>query len=287
MDPWESLPPVPPPDPESFRRIADLVFRQTGIRLRPGKEYFVQGRFGRLYRDLGCRDWAELCARLEAGEQGSAPGASIEAAVTRETLFFRDDAPFRALTERVVPDVVAASQPPVPFRAWSAGCSTGQEPYSIAMALWDDVEAGRLALEVVATDICESSLARAEAGVYGAEELARGLGEERRRRFFEPLPAGKARVCDALRSAVRFRRLNLLADPPPGTGFHAVFCRNVGIYFDSAGKQLLHRALASALAPGGYLILGAAERLSPGVRGFSALHLGSAFVFRHAPEALP
>lgn len=285
MTTWDLGLEVPAPDPESFRRIAELAYRQAGIRLGPGKGYFVEGRLGRLYRELGCTDWGELCRSLEAGTAD--PDVFIEAMVTRETLFFRDDLPFRALTEKIVPEALTRASPPLRLRVWSAGCSTGQEPYSIVMALWNQIEQGTLELEVWATDICSTSLRRAEEGVYDDLELARGLSPERRRLFFEELPDGRARVREPLRRAVRFERLNLAADLPARRGFHAVFCRNVAIYFDLDGKRRLHQTLESAMLPGGYLILGASESNLYGTGGLQTVHFERCLLFQKSGETSP
>jgi chemotaxis protein methyltransferase CheR len=207
--------------------------------------------------------------------------------VTRETFFFRDELPFRALVERILPEAQARGGRPLRFRVWSAGCSTGQEPYSMAMALWDQVERGEVDLEVWATDICAASLERAEAGVYDGPELSRGLAPELRRRFFEELPGGRARVREPLRRLVRFQRLNLAAEAPVRAGFHAVFCRNVAIYFDAEGKRRLHRTLESALSPGGYLVLGAAECQLAGRGGLRTVHFQRCLLFHKAEETCP
>ncbi|MBI5444954.1 MAG: protein-glutamate O-methyltransferase CheR [Deltaproteobacteria bacterium] len=278
---------VPPPDPESFGRIADLIYRQVGIRLGPGKGYFVEGRLGRLYRELGCRDWADLCRQLEAAGAGARRDAFIDAVVTGETQFFRDELPFRALAEKILPEARQGADQPLRFRVWSAGCSTGQEPFSIAMALWDCVERGAAELDIWATDVSAASLRRAQDGVYDELELARGLSAERRRRFFEELPGRGARVGGPLRRAVRFQRLNLATDPVCGPGFHAVFCRNVAIYFDTEGKRRLHQTLESAVAPGGYLILGAAETQLLGRSSFRVEHFHRCLLFRKAGGARP
>lgn len=270
-------------DPETFARIADLIFSHTGIRLGPGKAYFVVGRLAGLYRSLGCRGWDELPSRFERARAPALVDTLVHAVVTPETSFFRDDLPFRALRQRIVPEVAAGAGRPVPVRVWSAGCSTGQEPYSIAMSLWDLVESGRVELSVWATDISISALERAREGRYQSFELDRGLGAAARARFFEELPDGTARVRDALRSRIQFDRINLTAPIVPAASFHAVFCRNVAIYFDREGKWSLYEGLGRAVKPGGYLVLGAAETLFPGVAGFETVYFERCLLFRKVP----
>lgn len=271
---------IPTPDELSYRRVVELVYRHTGIRLGEGKDYFVVGRLGPLYRELRCSSWTDLCARLEAGPGRDLLDGLIQAVVTKETLFFRDVHPFEALKERILPEVLGRQGRPAFLRLWSAGCSTGQEPYSIAMALWDALQGGVAGFEVWATDICLTSLAHAQAGVYGPMELSRGLSPETRARFFDELPGEQARIRDELRRKVRFEQLNLASERPRRTGFHAVFCRNVAIYFDRKGKRRLYQSLGASVLPGGYLILGAAETLLPGLPGFETVYFGKCLLFQ-------
>lgn len=276
---------LPPIDEASFHGIADLVFRHTGIRLGPGKSYFVQGRLAGLYRALGCNHWRELQARFQNAAHSKLIEALVEAVVTPETSFFRDGMPFRAIREKLLPDVLASGSSPVPMRIWSAGCSTGQEPYSVVMTLWNEVNRGDVELEVWATDICQAALDRACRGVYGPLELDRGVHPGTRRTFFEEIGGGSARIRDEIRARVRFERLNLATEMPSRGDFHAVLCRNVGIYFDVAGKQRLYRIIGDSVQPGGYLILGAAETLFPGIPGFETVYFERFLLFRKLLEA--
>ncbi len=270
---------LPELDDAAYGRIADLVYRHTGIRLGPGKRYFVLGRLGGLLRRLGCGAWDELPGRFEAASP-SLVDELIRAAITPETSFFRDEVPFRALAAEVVPALLSGARRPLPLRVWSAGCSTGQEPYSVVMALWDRVTRGEVDLSVWATDLCQVSLEAARRGVYGPLQLGRGLGDDVRCEFFQDLPGcGAAQVRPEVRARVRFDRVNLVQSPPV-EGFHVVLCRNVAIYFDRPAKERLFRTLAAALLPGGTLILGAAETLHPPLLGFEARYFERALLYR-------
>lgn len=268
---------LPPLDDAALRGIAEVVYRHTGIRLAASKGYFVVGRLRGLFRSLQCTSWGELPGRLEADPRGVE--SLVQAIVTGETSFFRDEAPFLALREKIAPDLVNGVPRPAPLRVWSAGCSTGQESYSIVMALWDRVERGELDVQVWATDISAASLAKAREGVYEPLELRRGLDPDARRRFFTEQSGGLARVRDEIRRRVRFEPFNLLQGVPRER-FHAVYCRNVAIYFDREGKQRLYGAVGAAVVPGGYLVLGAAETLFPGVPGFETVYFGRSLLFR-------
>jgi len=272
------IPSGPPPiDPDALEQIAGVVYRHTGILLGPGKGYFVEVRLLSLYRELECRSWSDLPRRLEA--QPEALDKLIQSVVTGETSFFRDELPFQALGELIVPELTAGTPAPVPFRVWCAGCSTGQEAYSVAMSLWDRVERGALNLEIWATDICQTSLARAKDGIYLPIELRRGLDPARRARFFRERPDGSAQVREDLRRRIRFQQLNLITAAATGR-FHAVFCRNVAIYFDRDGKERVYGKAGEALLPGGYMILGASETLFPGVPGFETVYFRRSLLFR-------
>lgn len=279
MEPAPNTLELPIPDAQAYARIAEVVYRHTGIRLGPGKGYFVVGRLGGLYRSLGCSDWSDLPGHLyEPGDD--LVDALVQAVVTPETRFFRDEIPFRALDERIVPEVTENLNRGTALRVWSAGCSTGQEPYSVVMALWPRVAAGQFPIEVVASDICQVSLDRARRGVYGPLELGRGLDAAARRAFFEEWDGESARVRDAIRRRVRFERRNLVVDSPPRNDFQVVFCRNVAIYFDVENKQRLYRNLAQALVPGGYLVMGSAETLFPSAPGFETVYFERSLLFR-------
>jgi chemotaxis protein methyltransferase CheR len=274
---------LPALDEGSFLRIADLVYRHTGIRIARGKVYFLFGRLGRLYRSLRCSPWGELASRLE-GAPPELIETFVQSVVTAETRFFRDGFPFRALSEKIAPEIAGDRQPPAPLRIWSAGCSTGQEPYSVVMALWRGIQEGRLDVEVLATDLSRGALERARRGVYEQFDLGRGLPPDARSQFFEDLGDGTARVREEVRGLVRFERFNLCAEAPAKGSFHVVLCRNVAIYFDRTAKEDLCQKLADALVPGGYLILGAAETLLPAAQGFDTMYFERCLLFRKTCE---
>lgn len=275
---------LPDLDEAAYGSIGELIYRHTGIRLGPNKAYFVVGRLGTLLRRLGCASWSELPGRFAAA---SPPPVDelIRAVITPETCFFRDDLPFRALANDIVPRLLRGTRRPLGLRVWSAGCSTGQEPYSVVMALWDRLAKGEVDLSVWATDICQVSLEAARRGVYSPLQLGRGLGDDARCEFFDDLPGcGAAQIRSEVRARVRFDRLNLVQDTPRPGGFHVVLCRNVAIYFDHPTKERLFRTLASAVLPGGALILGAAETLHPPLPDFEAQYFERALLYRKRTE---
>jgi len=241
--------------PDTFAFVADLVRRRSAILLEAGKEYLVESRLAPLARAAEAPDVDAFVRGLRARGHEPDLEAVVEALTTNETSWFRDVAPFHALRDHVVPALRAERGPFDRLRVWSAACSTGQEPYSIAIVLAD---AGCAAVEIVATDLSEQVLGRAREGRYTQLEVNRGLPASVLVRHFEKTGA-HWRVGDAMRRQVRFQRHNLLDAPPVGGPFDVVFLRNVLIYFDLATKRAVLSRVRRVLRPGGFLVLGAAE----------------------------
>ena len=263
--------------PDAFAFVADLVGRRSAIRLDTGKEYLVESRLGPMAREkgLGIDDYVR---QLRAGASEDELAAVVEAMTTNETSWFRDVAPFAALRPHVLPmlrDAGATDR----IRIWSAACSTGQEPYSILMALADGFDMP--AVEIVATDLNEQVLARAREGAYSQLEINRGLPAAMLVRHFDRVGA-HWRVRADLRAKVQFRRHNLLEPTPPGP-FDLVFLRNVLIYFDLATKRAVLDKVQRVLRPGGFLVLGAAETTLGVHDGFERVEAGAAVLHRPLP----
>jgi len=241
---------------ESFTYVADLVRSQSAIQLGPGKEYLVESRLMPLARERGLTGPTAVesyVRTLRSSRDRGELTKVVEALTTNETSWFRDTTPFTALRRDVLPTLRA--QNPGTLRIWSAACSTGQEPYSIAMTLLDSDER-RFA--ITATDLSGEVLARARAGEYSQLEINRGLPAPMLVRYFDRSGAGWL-VKDELRRTVSFAQHNLLSPPPAGGPFDVVFLRNVLIYFDTDTKRDVLSRVRRALRPGGYLVLGAAE----------------------------
>jgi chemotaxis protein methyltransferase CheR len=232
---------------ESFTFVADLVRRRSAIQLDAGKEYLVESRLLPLARRAAA-----------AMPQPAAMEAVVEALTTNETSWFRDAQPFQALVDHVVPEMLGPARPAAAttLRVWSAACSSGQEPYSITMALAEALP--QLAVNVLATDLSDAMLTKARTGRYGQLEVNRGLPAPMLVKYFARAGADWE-VVPAVRNRVTFLRHNLLDAPPTGGPFDVVFLRNVLIYFDLATKRDVLRRVQQVLRPGGFLLLGAAE----------------------------
>ena len=265
---------------ESFAFVADLVRRRSGIVLDVGKEYLVEGRLLPLARAAQLADVDAYLRAVRALPRPEHLESVVDALTTNETSWFRDAQPFQALVEHVVPELMARRTVDPTLRVWSAACSTGQEPYSIAMALADVVPAGRL--RVLATDLSADVLERARRARYNQLEVNRGLPAPMLVRHFARVGA-EWEVAPALRAQVTFQRHNLLEAVPAGGPFDVVFLRNVLIYFDLATKQDVLRRVQRALRPGGYLLLGAAETTMGIDESWERVPVGRGAVYR--PDA--
>lgn len=237
----------------SFSIVSDLVRRHSAIHLAPGKEYLVESRLGPLAREKGFRG-PDAVEKYVQGFVRTGTRAEIvrvvEAMTTNETSWFRDSSPFTALRQVILPTLGDGD-----LSVWSAACSTGQEPYSIAMVLQ---EHATQRYRILATDINEQVLDRARSGTYNQLEINRGLPAPMLVRHFRR--AGADWMVDpALRQNLTFEQHNLLTAPPGVGMFDIVFLRNVLIYFDLPTKQSILARLRSRVRPGGYLLLGAAE----------------------------
>jgi chemotaxis protein methyltransferase CheR len=249
--------------PEEIPQVSQLVGRLCGVVLDSSKDYLIESRLGSVAQDAGCASFAELCRA--AGNNQTLQQKIVDAITTNETLFFRDSSPFEALRHKALPELIdskAGSPFPRRIRIWSAACSTGQEPYSIAMTLcellpdvhdWD--------INILATDISDAAITQASFGRYAAYEIQRGMSPAMLRKYFREEPTGW-RVNEELRSMVRFDRRNLLKSFADLGVFDVVFCRNVAIYFDEDVKRDLFHRLADRLAPEGYMFVGSSESLA-------------------------
>ncbi len=242
-----------------YRLFRDFLERSCGIVLGDDKEYLVKSRVGNLMREQGIGTLGELARRLESTQQRQLRKSVLDAMTTNETMWFRDGYPFDILRERLLPELARSKQR---VRIWSAACSSGQEPYSIAMVVEEYLSSQLAAfaggIEIVATDLSSQVLQQAQSGIYAESALARGLSLERRKRFFDPVEGGY-QVKPAVRGRISFRQINLLEDFTALGNFDLIFCRNVLIYFRMELKREILRRLRGRLKPGGSLLLGASE----------------------------
>ncbi len=267
-----------------YDHFCTLVGQRSGLVLDSGKGYLVASRLESVARANGLADVPALLAQIKRGAPEALVRSCVDAMATHESLFFRDGTPFEQLEQSVLPELSAARPVGQPLRILSAACSSGQEPYSIAMLIQEQaIRLGGRKAEIVGADMSEGILGKARAGIYSSFEVQRGLSAERQARWLTPMGAA-FEMSPKLKSMVTFRRHNLL-DGMAGMGtFDIIFCRNVLIYFDAPKKSLVLNALSSALAPDGALLLGSAESVM-GLCDTLELQAGSRGLYRRKAQA--
>lgn len=274
-----------------FDRIREFLQRETSISLTDDKAYLVETRLSEIMKGHGLPDFGALLFALQANQPRGLRDLVIDAMTTNETLWFRDGAPFDAFREHLLPawagEIAAGKRQKI--RIWSAACSTGQEPYSLAM-VYHEV-ARRLPalrpehLDILATDLSDSVLATAKAGIYGGMAIQRGLPPEYLDRWFTPAGDGRHEVRREIRDRVVFRKFNLRDSFIMMGSFDIILTRYVLIYFQDDFKREVLRKAHGALDKGGVLFLGSSESLPDGVPGFAVVRRGRATWYQRAGTA--
>lgn len=252
-----------PATEEEFRRLCEFLYRQTGIVFTETKRYYVERRILDRMAATGSSSFAAYFSRLRADTHQEIEHF-INALTVNETYFYREEHQLQCLATDLLRLRVAAAAAPAPLRIWSVPCSTGEEPYSIAIWLlenWPEVD--RHEIEIVGSDIDTRVLDQAAEGVYGRRALMR-LSPETVAKYFVQEDEERWRIIQDLRDSIRFSRANLVDST--GTRRHGrfdvIFCRNVLIYFDDGARRLAAENLFENLLPGGFLCLGHTESMS-------------------------
>ncbi len=244
---------------EDFDFVRDLIKVKSGIVLEPGKEYLVDARLSALARQQKIESVAALVARLRASSIDPLHRLAVEAMTTNETSFFRDHHPFNALRTSVIPALLNARASSKTLNIWCGASSTGQEPYTIAMTLFEAMpKIADWKINFTATDISSEMIARSRAGKYNQIEINRGLPAAMLVKYFDKRGL-EWQVKEPLRKLVAFKEMNLLATWPAFPPMDIVFLRNVLIYFDADAKRAILGKIRQVLKPDGYLFLGCAE----------------------------
>ncbi|HEU4704209.1 MAG TPA: protein-glutamate O-methyltransferase CheR [Sphingomicrobium sp.] len=243
----------------SSRILASLLEARTGQQLTMSRRWRIETALSALLRTRGIASLDELITILVMGREPSLSNQVVEALLNNETYFFRDRTPFDLLSRHALPTLARTRESSRRIRIWSAGCSTGQEAYSLAMLFAENPPAwSGWTVDILATDVSTSCIDRARNGIYTQFEVQRGLGINQTIRWFEECEDGW-RTVEALRKPVRFQVHNLLEQPPHPGQFDIVLCRNVLLYLCAEKRALAFERLASAMAPDGWLMLGAGE----------------------------
>ena len=254
----------------SIRILAGLLEARTGQQLTMNRRWRIETAVSGLLRERGIATLDELITILVMGKEPGLSNQVVEALLNNETYFFRDRAPFDLLARHALPQLATKRHSARKIRIWSVGCSTGQEVYSIAMLFAEDAAKWRgWTIDVLGTDVSSNVVDRARSGLYTQFEVQRGLGIAQTIRWFEECPDGW-RAVEELRKSVRFQVHNLLEPPPHPAAFDIVLCRNVLLYLAADKRRIAFDRIASAMAPDGWLMLGAGETVIGNTERFGA-----------------
>ena len=254
----------------SSRILAGLLEARTGQQLTMSRRWRIETALSSLLKERGIATLDELITILVMGREPALANLVVEALLNNETYFFRDRQPFDLLSSHFLPSIAKARHTKKHLKIWSAGCSTGQEPYSLAMLFADEpLKWQGWTVDILGTDVSTAVVDRARAGTYTQFEVQRGLGINQMIRWFAECDDGW-RAAEALRKTVRFQVHNILENAPHPGQFDIILCRNVLLYFSPEKRTMAFDRLASALAPDGALMLGAGETVIGQTTRFSA-----------------
>jgi len=264
-----------------FRLLRDSIYKRTGMWFADSAKYLLQKRLSPRAKELNFDSFQKYFYFLQYDPRADAEFDQIyDLVTTNETYFFREPAQLAAFTEEIVPDLLSRKSVRK-IRIWSAGCSSGEEPYTIAMLLEEAGLYTHTVFEIFASDINQSVLAKARRGHY-RENAFRATDPAVRERYFAREGDGSWRISDEIRNRVSFGRLNLYDEPRVSLLGHVdiIFCRNVIIYFDEASKKVVVGSFYNRLIEGGYLLLGHSESLISLSTQFKLRHLKNDMVYQ-------
>jgi chemotaxis protein methyltransferase CheR len=270
---------------DELRRFADFLYRRTGMVFTETKRYYVERRIAERIIATSSQSFAGYFAYLRSEIRDEVEHL-INAFTVNETYFYREDHQLSCLSADLLKERVEAKRPGDTVRIWSVPCSTGEEPYSIAIWLlenWKDVDA--YDIEIVGSDIDTRVLEAAAEGIFGKRALMR-LSPELIDRYFHALDDERWQILDDLRQSVRFSRVNLIEtkETRPQGRFDVIFCRNVLIYFDDESRRVAAENLYDNLLPGGFICLGHTESMSRISPLFEVCRYSGAIVYRRPQE---
>ncbi len=263
-----------------FEMIAQLLKERSGLALNKDKAYLLESRLNPVARKWSFAGFDELAQALRNNMDEALLVDVTEAMTTNESFFFRDQKPFEQFRDMILPYMLENRASKRSFRIWSAACSSGQEPYTLAMLLKEmEQKFTGWNIEIMATDLSNEILDKAKEGLYSQFEVQRGLPIQLLVKYFKQV-GDRWEIDEGIRKMVKFRQFNLLDSPTPLGKFDVVFCRNVLIYFEMPNKTKVLEAIANLMPPDGFLYLGGAEtvlgtsgrfQLMPGQRGIYSL----------------
>lgn len=266
---------------EEYRRLCDFIYRRTGMMFNDSRRYFVDRRIGERMAATGATSFTSYFAHLRSDIDREIE-LFINAFTVNETYFYREDHQLHCLTSSLLSQRILAKSAGETVRIWSIPCSTGEEPYSIAMWLlenWPEVDSFNV--EIVGSDIDTAVLSAAREGIFGKRALMR-LAPNLVEKYFVPRGLNQWQIRDELRQSVAFTAANVVerAQTRPHGRFDVIFCRNVLIYFDDTSRRVAAENLYENLAPGGFICLGHSESMSRISPLFEVCRFADAIVYR-------
>ncbi|MGE7368796.1 CheR family methyltransferase [Neorhizobium sp. NPDC001467] len=282
IPPLASRPIDVPLSAAALKEISAIIYQRSGMVFGESKRYYIERRVIDLIDQSGASSVPDYIARLRADPDESE--LLINSFTVNETYFYREQHQLACLSNSILPDIIRSKAPGDRIRIWSMPCSSGEEPYSIALWLlenWALVDAYNI--EIVGSDIDTAILKQAVEGYYGSRSLSK-LPAEVVQAYFEPEAGNRRRLISDIRESVNFVRGNIIdrQSLAPLGRFDVIFCRNVLIYFDEAAREVAARNLHELLNPGGYLCLGHAESMSRISTGFQTVRFPDAIVYQEA-----
>ena len=263
---------------DDIQRLCEFLYRRTGMRFDGSKRYYIDRRLTERILATRSHTFQEYFAHLRSDAEHEIEHL-INAFTVNETYFYREDLQLRCMTSSLLEEILLRKSPDEPIRIWSVPCSTGEEPYSIAIWLMENWPAiDRYNIEIIGSDIDTRALKAAAEGIYGERALMR-LSKSIKERYFRPLLNGTYQIDPGLRDSIRFTQANLIDTPSmvEYRNIDIVFCRNVLIYFDDASRRLAAENIYDCLRPGGYICLGHSETMS---------RISSLYQVRRFPDAI-
>ncbi len=270
--------------PSDFRYLQELVRKWSGNVLESGKEYLAELRLSPIARELGLPSVQALLSNLQLQQNSAIHQRVVETMTTNETFFFRDKAPFDALQKTILPSVIRAHAVDRKLNVWCSACSTGQEPYSIALLLHEyfPTVLKEWTVRLIASDLSSEMIARAKEGVFSATDVKRGLPESFLLKYFTNTGNQQWQIRDFVRARIEFRQINLVQRLPLLPLMDVIFLRNVLIYFSVEQKKTVLGSVFQQLRPGGYLALGNGETAVNLTTELEQVKVGDAMFHRRA-----
>ncbi len=260
---------------DTYGFISELIFKSTGMVYEEKEFYRLDSRINQILKKFELKSEDVLLQKLKDPTQSRMRSELVDAATNNETYFFRDEKPFVTFCKDIIPMVRPKSGGKISI--WSAGCSTGQEPYSLAMILGENFP--EIDFSIEATDVSDTTLSKAKMGIYSKLELSRGIDQTRISRHFKKLNDSEWQVQDKLKAKMSFSKFNLLSDSFRKNHYDIIFCRNVLIYQNFDNRKAIIKKLGESLKPHGVLLLGSGESIIGMDVGLRMTMLNSSMVF--------